>query len=86
MTRATDLIAAERQRQIDSEGYDAEHDRGASRNLALAAAAYALNAAGEHELADEIWPWSRQAHKPVSPDRDLVRAGALIAAAIEAPR
>jgi len=84
-TRGIEHIAAERERQIDVEGYDADHDAGNKRKLALAAAAYALFAAGEVSAANSFWPWDRYAFKP-GPDaaRDLVKAGALAAAAIDA--
>lgn len=87
-----ELIAAERLRQITAEGYDwahdDEHDEG---ELALAAAAYAMTSIGEVEdrgNGEVWWPW-RSRHdaadgfKPTYGVRDLVRAGALIAAEID---
>ncbi|SIA42605.1 Uncharacterised protein [Mycobacteroides abscessus subsp. abscessus] len=71
-------IVAERLRQITSEGYSLEHDRehGAGQ-LAAAAAAYLTG-------SSEPWPWSPDSLK-LSGDisRNLERAGALIAAAID---
>ena len=90
MTRATDLIAAERQRQIDEEGFDVEHDEGQSMVLALAGATYALRMENRlHIGASNLpmsWPWAGQHWKPTPDDREreLVKAGALIAAAIDA--
>lgn len=79
--RGTDLIAAERQRQIDVEGFAPEYDTGRVDELAGAAACYAV---GHCDIW--AWPWSRRDWKPTPDDRvrELVKAGALIAAAIDA--
>lgn len=85
-----DLIAAERQRQIEQEGWheghDDEHDNG---SLAGAAAAYAL-CAQEQALGEagpfappDCWVWHLSWWKPKDQLRNLVRAGALIAAEID---
>lgn len=91
-TRGVGLVAAERARQIEREGWtaehDAEHDPG---ELASAGASYALNAACmlyplNGTPLDEpptCWLWDRAYWKPKDPLRDLVRAGALIAAEID---
>jgi hypothetical protein len=92
-----ELIVAERQRQIDEEGYDAAHDSGHADELAAAAATYAIasprtydmayGATTVHvELGVGLWPWDRRWWKPTPDDRirELVKAGALIAAAIDA--
>jgi hypothetical protein len=72
-----DLIAAERARQVSAEGWTAEHDDGHTHGeLAAAAAAYAW------PYAPALWPWG-DGFKPTSRERDLVRAGALIAAEID---
>lgn len=75
----SDLIAAERQRQLDSEGWspehDDEHDQG---ELAAAAAVYAMP-----DLYDEWWPWDESWYRPGTPIRELTKAGALIAAEID---
>lgn len=89
-------IAAERQRQVEEEGWTADHDDGHDRSeLASAAAAYALYAhlsvmAGysndqHHEEALELWPFEETTFKPVpgNPIRNLEKAGALIAAEID---
>ncbi|WP_214103208.1 hypothetical protein [Acrocarpospora catenulata] len=87
-----ELIAAERQRQIEQEGWTAGHDDQHTRGqLAGAAAAYAVAAARMSGAsvwtawADEVWPWSRRAYKPVRDDPigTLVKAGALLAAEID---
>lgn len=88
----SELIAQERARQIQEEGYDAAHDAGQGHALARAGVAYAIagtGVAGDPEADHEAWswwPWSREAWKPDDEDmvRNLVRAGALIAAAIDA--
>ncbi|SIC52127.1 Uncharacterised protein [Mycobacteroides abscessus subsp. abscessus] len=73
------LICAERQRQIEVEGYTIEHDRklGFSQ-LVDAAFAYATGSI-------ENYPWHPKSFK-LKPDlhRNLAIAGALIAAALDA--
>jgi hypothetical protein len=79
-----ELIAAERRRQIEVEGYTAEHDRGRTSQLAAAGAAYVAVLWFGPRYALELWPWRREAFKPTGDRvRDLTRAGALIAAAID---
>lgn len=88
MKTGIELIAEERQRQIDKEGYTIEHDRQHTPSeLAVAASCYAYPPEycypGGEIRADE-WPFD-EGYKP-SPDnrlRELVKAGALIAAAID---
>ena len=82
-----DLIAAERQRQIGVEGWtpehDAEHDHG---ELIAAGVCYAMAADpdGAGDTAEDWWPWEESWWKPSNdPVRNLVRAGALIAAEID---
>lgn len=97
-----DLIAAERQRQIDAEGWTPEHDDDHSQGeIARAAAVYALPARERGSIPrifgrwvhdamyadvwrDGIWPWPG-AFKATPDDRirELVKAGALIAAEID---
>jgi hypothetical protein len=91
-------VLAERQRQVDAEGWEPQRDDAYTRGqLAQAAACYALNAAvwaahgntvqREHyeDLSPmpERWPWARKWWKPTTERRDLVKAGALILAEIE---
>jgi len=74
-----DLIAAERQRQINVEGWTPEHDDGHTQGeLARAAAVYAVP-----DLHDDWWPWDDGWYRPGDPIRELVKAGALIAAEID---
>lgn len=81
-----ELIAGERQRQIEVEGWtrkhDDEHFDGA---LAYAAASYTLSTIGHPQLAENLWPWDESWWKPTPQDRtrSLVKAGALIAAEID---
>jgi hypothetical protein len=72
------LIAAERQRQIEQEGYSPEHDEHHGQGqLGMAAKAY-LTGNGA------AWPWDEESWKPTGDVvRDLVKAGALIAAEID---
>lgn len=82
-----ELIAAERKRQIIDEGYDAEHDLNGDRELAMAGASYALPAAERRAVGAPVtWPWAYRFWKPTPNDRvrELTKAGALIAAAIDA--
>lgn len=83
MKTGIELIAEERQRQIDVEGYDAEHDLGESPNKIVAAAiSYAMCDIDKQE-AEAWWSWDFKFWKPKDRQRNLVRAGALIAAAID---
>ena len=83
-----ELIAAERQRQIEAEGYSPQHDDDLV-TCDLAGIAYAVDSLDPHPLRRgdaywEWWPWSRESWKPTG-DRvtDLTKAGALIAAEID---
>jgi len=81
------LIAAERERQTTSEGWTTEHDdTHVQGELAVAAAGYAT-AWSRDALQPVRWPFEASAWKP-SDDRvkNLVRAGALIAAEIDRVR
>jgi hypothetical protein len=80
-----ELIAAERARQIEAEGWTAEHDDTdhADGQLADAAACYALGRADVTISGTYLWPWANRWWKPASRVRELVKAGALIAAEID---
>lgn len=88
MKTAIELISAERERQIEEEGYVSKNDDIWSRGeLAGAAACYAMNGttlAGD-TLLKKVWPWSDACFKPTPDNRikELVKAGALIVAEIE---
>lgn len=89
-------IAEERLRQVTEEGYDSRHDEGHAEQLLRAADAYTQHtimrianpfAAPElfrHPADFGAWPWAREDWKPSdNPIKDLIKAGALIAAAID---
>ena len=92
-----DLIAAERQRQIEKEGFTAAHDDVKEQHGQLIAAAicYAqlplirmtYTPAAVRERTSELldrWPWDEEYWKPSDQAvRNLVKAGALIAAEID---
>lgn len=82
-TRGIVLIARERQRQIDEEGYTAKHDdQHTDSELVEAALCYLL---AEQRGRLPVWPWGLSDYKPSvsDPIRNLVKAGALIAAEID---
>lgn len=117
MKAGVELIAEERQRQIDIEGYSKEHDLcHEEKEFIDAATSYMmpnsirpiLDVTNELEiqpsyaviydhyssdgtlhkmriLPPSMWPWGEQYWKPTPSDRirELVKAGALIAAAID---
>jgi hypothetical protein len=87
------LIAAERERQVTVENWTPEHDdTHDTGGLTCAAMAYAdaarkrmLGASDEHTLRIwNYWRWNKDWWKPsLDPVRNLVKAGALIAAEID---
>ncbi|MGJ8518419.1 hypothetical protein LMG33810_002790 [Carnimonas sp. LMG 33810] len=92
MNNGIEAIAAERRRQIEVHGYDVKHDKLESvPKLILAAKCYARQAVLEHwgkrlnsEKVPFLWPWDEHHWKPSeTPRRNLEKAGALIAAAID---
>jgi len=99
MQTGIELIAAERERQITSEGWSPDHDdTHAGGELADAAACYAAVAASqargpwipenselitEGHMAGLDWPFETGAFKPEDQRKNLIRAGALIAAELD---
>ena len=99
MKKGIDLIAEERQRQISIEGYDRQHDaQHTVHEFILAAGAYVSAACTDHRketggqvpgvleykyIGKTSWPWDEKTFKPTNSLKDLVKAGALIAAAID---
>jgi hypothetical protein len=83
-----ELIAKERERQSWTPEHDEEHFMGEMIGAAMTYAGHALGIVTDHEIggsdAREYWPWDAACWKP-SPDpiRNLVKAGALIAAEID---
>jgi hypothetical protein len=91
LTQVAKDVLAERQRQIEQEGwtpdYDDEHEEG---ELGMAAACYAMEGASNITLDDDLcdappeWPWDPKWWKPSEePRRNLVKAAALLLAEIE---
>lgn len=87
-----ELIAAERKRQIEVEGWTAEHDDGHNGGEMIAAAAAYIQQQRlgmpitEKCCLPNVWPssWHIRWWKPSSdPIRNLVKAGALIAAELD---
>lgn len=81
-------VAAERQRQIEQEGWTPSHDDEHSYGeMADAGACYALlgggNAPWRHSVVRRAWPWTWEWLKPKDHRRNLIRAAALIVAEIE---
>ncbi len=82
-------VAFERQRQIESEGWDAEHDDlHDAGELVRAAICYAapfsfmkISKAGG--LVPEHWPWDASWWKPKDERTNLIKAAALLIAEIE---
>lgn len=93
MQSAIELIQEERIRQIEVEGFGTGgDDRYANGELVLAAACYTLidwarkeNPEIDYSIPPDEWPWSAKWWKPTPniPIRELIKAGALIAAEIE---
>lgn len=89
MKTGIELIAEERKRQIEKEGWTAKHDaEHKCGQLARAAAAYAIAELYRQTIAEEpnhLWPFESEWWKPTPNDRirELQKAGALIAAEID---
>jgi hypothetical protein len=88
-----DLIAEERKRQIEVEGWTTEHDaQHSAGEMAVAAACYAVTGLAcvfkyNHQTKqnENLWPWDIKWYRP-TPDnriRELQKSGALIAAEID---
>ena len=91
METGIQIISKERQRQIDKEGWTADHDAAEHHPDELAAAAGCYALAGEtrgtfrYKELLQLWPWDMKWWKPTPYDRvrELAKAGALIAAEID---
>lgn len=84
MSKATEDVLAERQRQIMVEGWTLEHDdEHGSGELAEAGACYAIFADQQGFSTPAHWPWDASWWKQAGRRRDLVKAAALIIAEIE---
>lgn len=98
----SEMIHAERVRQLLEEDFDAANDDAYDRGeLILAATGYAVESVpisapvevvggvlverveGDSGVLPDWWPWDESWWKPEDPIRNLVKAGALIAAEID---
>jgi len=88
--KAFAALITERKRQIAVEGWTAEHDDAHDGSEMLRAAIIYYQNAGGLVYEGEViplsvddngiplgWPWSPEWWKPKTPERDLIRAGAL---------
>lgn len=83
MSKGIELIAAERKRQIEVEGYNTKHDFNEPLDSIVAGAvSYALVDIDKNQ-AEKWWKWEWKFWKPKDRKRNLIRAGALIAAALD---
>lgn len=76
-------VVAERYRQIEQEGWSAEHDDAhPPSELAHAGACYAMRMFNHLALANPptAWRWDKAWWKPADPRRNLVKSAALIIA------
>lgn len=87
MKTGAQLIADERKRQIEKEGWTKEHDSQHNYlEFVKAAISYCIVNFSEEQAKEDSkawWPWDEKWYKPKDNLKDLVRAGALIAAAID---
>ena len=89
MKTGIELITEERQRQIEAEAWSSEHDdKHTAGELADAASCYAaqpMDDFHDHETWMPMgWPWESKWWKPSKYRmKDLIKAGALIAAEID---
>ncbi len=86
LSKAMSDVMAERDRQENVEGFTADHDdQYDDGQLERAAASYALFDCRRvgHWFINDIWAWSSKWWKPRSHRENLVRAAALLIAAIE---
>lgn len=92
MKNGAELIAEERTRQVSKEGWTPEHDDEHPAGRVLAAGIAYATAAQQQlthrrpdlDLVREMyWPWAKKWWKPKDRVRNLVKAGALIAAEID---
>ena len=92
MKTGIELIAEERQRQIVQEGWTKEHDaKHCNGELAMAAVSYAIEPHQRPHYSPDVdappytWPFHKSCWKPTPYNRikELVKAGALIAAEID---
>ena len=78
-----ELIAKERQRQIEQEGYTEAHDMEHSANDLVCAAISYLSCNFPEGVPAKWWPWRKQDYKPKDYVSNIKRAAALCAAALD---
>jgi len=83
ITDAYEFIRAERQRQIEAEGWTCGHDEEHGSETLRAAAQSYRDAPDENTPIPSAWPFDEQWWKPYGRQRNLERAGALYLAAAE---
>lgn len=85
MKSGIELIRDEREKQIAKHGYTVQHDveTTTTGELIKAAESYIESSECFAGLGFDHWPWNKMSYKPESMKRDLIKAGALIAAAID---
>ncbi|WP_202863795.1 DUF3850 domain-containing protein [Burkholderia gladioli] len=82
LTAAARDVLAERARQISVEGWTPEHDdQYVHQELERAAICYIV--IGPNRMSPDDWPFHPKYWKPAEPRRELVKAAALLIAAIE---
>ena len=82
MSKASDDVLAERERQKNVEGWTTEHDDAhKGGEMSDAAASYASY--GYSSSPPTLWPWDNKWWKPKSHRRNCVKAAALLIAEIE---
>ena len=83
MKTGVELIADERKRQVEVKGWELKKDlKHCGQELAFAAVVYATPVL-QRDLG--LWPWEQEDYKPTPDDRvrELIKAGALVAAEID---
>ena len=90
MKTGIELIADERKRQIEKERYSLDHDKNHTTQEFIQAAISYLMCNVDSKVTNykyvaknSWWPWEKQYWKPTDVKRNLEKAGALIAAAID---
>ena len=83
MKTGAELIADERKRQVEVEGWSQEHDNQHDVMEFVQAAKAYLMIDTDYITRVGVWPWTGGSFKPKDTIKDLIRAGALIAAAID---
>lgn len=84
-----DLIAAERRRQVEQEGWTPEHDDQHGPGILASVAAFYCAPGRAKDLLEKFFPltwnilWAKRKGFPTPTRRDLEKAGALIAAEID---